>query len=311
MSREIEDLQNEVYLLKSELKKALSEIEQSYYFSNEAMENWNSLEEIPLHGHPAQTVKKIIINNHNLDFNQDLNTSSYVNVSFEEEEQEVAKLGMSVNLADQTVYPNSFQMHNKVVNMVVRLWNCPMPDDYEKYGVYAGAGTVGSTEACLLAGLALKFRWRKWYARRHQKSDGEVLAIRPNIVISSCFQAAWEKLFKYLDIEPRILYPSFSDFKINPKEIEKIVDDKTIGVVCIMGNHYGGQYDPVWEVDSVVQEVNRNKGFQIGIHVDAASGGFIAPFQEGLPAWDFRLPSVLSISTSGHKYVSLYAEPVG
>jgi glutamate decarboxylase len=121
-------------------------------------------------------------------------------------------------------------------------------------------------------------------------------------VISSCYQAAWEKLFRYMDIEPRLVQPSAQTFTIDPEHVRDKIDEHTIGVVCIMGNHYGGQYDPVWAVDEVVQEVNAAKDLQVGIHVDAASGGFIAPFQPDLPAWDFRLPSVLSISASGHKY---------
>jgi glutamate decarboxylase len=186
--------------------------------------------------------------------------------------------------------------------MIAGLWHCPEPPDMEEYGVHAGAGTVGSTEACLLAGLALKFRWREWYAKRNKLSGNAVSGIRPNLVISSCYQAAWEKLFKYMDIEPKLIHPSVKTSAIDPEEVRAAIDENTMGVVCILGNHYGGQYDPVMEVDKVVQEVNQDKGYQVGIHVDAASGGFIAPFQEGLPAWDFRLDSVLSISTSGHKY---------
>ena len=211
-------------------------------------------------------------------------------------------MGLKVNLADQTVYPQSYKMHDSVVNMIARLWNCPEPEDMDEYGVYAGAGTVGSTEACLLSGLALKFRWRTWYAKRHGLTEDQVRAVRPNLVISSCYQAAWEKLFKYMDIEPKLIHPSAGSFTVDPEHVRDAIDEHTIGVVCIMGNHYGGQFDPVWDVDNVVREVNDARGFQVGIHVDAASGGFIAPFQEELPAWDFRLPSVLSISTSGHKY---------
>ena len=159
-----------------------------------------------------------------------------------------------------------------------------------------------TTEACLLAGLALKFRWRAWYQKRHGLSDDEVRAMRPNVVISTCYQAAWEKLFKYLDIEPRLVEPSRDSFKVDPEGVRGAIDEKTMGVVCIMGNHYGGQYDPVWDVDAVVTEVNGANGWQVGIHVDAASGGFIAPFQADLPPWDFRLDNVLSISSSGHKY---------
>ena len=118
----------------------------------------------------------------------------------------------------------------------------------------------------------------------------------------SCYQAAWEKLFKYMDIEPRLLPPSVNGFKLDPEQVRDALDEHTIGVVCIMGNHYGGQYDPAADINEVVEEVNARKGYQVGIHVDAASGGFIAPFQQGVPPWDFRLNNVLSISASGHKY---------
>ena len=299
---EIEDLKQEVAALREELHRARQQADPSYYFSAEAEHDLADGARMPDAGLPAKTVKTLIENAHSLDFDQKLNTSSYVNVSFEPEEEDVALMGLKVNLADQTVYPKSYAIHDSVVNMIATLWNCPQPDDFEEYGVYAGAGTVGSTEACLLAGLALKFRWRAWYKKRHGLSDDEVRAMRPNMVISTCYQAAWEKLFKYLDIEPRLVEPSRDTFKVDPESVRGAIDEKTMAVVCIMGNHYGGQYDPVWDVDKVVTEVNGANGWQVGIHVDAASGGFIAPFQADLPPWDFRLDNVLSISSSGHKY---------
>jgi len=302
MSDEIQNLKEEVKALRAQLDEATRRAHESYYYSNAALQGWSETRQIPERGRDPKTVKSIIENTHTLDFNQKLNTSSYVNVSFEAEEEAVAMMGLRVNLADQTVYPQSYKMHDSVVNMIAHLWNCPRPADFDEYGVYAGAGTVGSTEACLLAGLALKFRWRSWYAKRNKLSADEALGVRPNMVISTCFQAAWEKLFKYMDIEPKLVRPSVGTFKVDPEQIREAIDENTIGVVCIMGNHYGGQYDPVWDVDKVVEEVNAAKGYQVGIHVDAASGGFIAPFQDGVPAWDFRLKNVLSISASGHKY---------
>jgi glutamate decarboxylase len=130
----------------------------------------------------------------------------------------------------------------------------------------------------------------------------QVLGIRPNLVISSCFQAAWEKFFRYFDVEPRFVKPSVKDFCIIPSEIAELCDDKTMGVVGILGNHYNGAYDAIWEMNDVISQVNEENGFQIGIHIDAASGGFIAPFQENMPPFDFRLSNVLSISASGHKF---------
>ena len=257
---------------------------------------------IPEESHGAQEVKSIIESDALLDFSPQLNTSSYVNVRFEKEEEQVALMGMKVNLADQTVYPQSYKIHDTLVNMIANLWHCPRPLDFSDYGVHAGACTVGSTEACLLAGLALKFRWRKWFAKRENLTESQVQKHRPNIVISTCYQAAWEKLFKYMDIDCKLIQPSSSTFKLDPEQVREAIDEYTIAVVCIMGNHYSGHYDPVWEINDIVEKVNQEKGYQVGIHVDAASGGFIAPFQKTLPPWDFRLKNVLSISASGHKY---------
>ncbi|KAL3802921.1 hypothetical protein ACHAWO_003553 [Cyclotella atomus] len=256
--------------------------------------------------HLICTQARIIDNVHLCDFNPLLNTSSYVNVTAEDEEKAVALMGSQINIADASVYPASIELHNKTVNMIANLWHAPKPAHGHNY---TGAGTVGSTEACLLAGLAHKFRWRKWYAEKHGLTDNEVLAVRPNLVISSAYQAAWEKLFRYFDIEPKIVKPDLINDKmvINAHELVAQVDEKTIAVVGILGNHYNGAYDPIWDINDELEVLNAQKGWQVGIHVDAASGGFIAPFQElsgkGTPRpFDFRLPNVLSISSSGHKF---------
>ncbi|CAE8621513.1 unnamed protein product [Polarella glacialis] len=273
-----------------------------YYASADAVHECPDDDKMPTTGNSGGHVLQMIKDQHFLESSEKLNTSSYVNVYFEHEEIEAMNLGAKINLADQTVYPQSFKMHNQVLNMVAHLWNCPRPADFAEYGAFAGAGTVGSTEACLLAGLCLKFRWRGWYAKRHGMTEEQVKGVMPNLVLSTCFQAAWEKLFRYMDVEPKFVVPSKSSFAITAEEVEKLVDEKTIGVLCILGNHYGGQYDPVWEIDELLTKLNRQKGWQVGIHVDGASGGFVAPFQPDLPAWDFRLRGVLSISASGHKF---------
>lgn len=253
-------------------------------------------ERLPVRGMDARHALAVIEDQHYLDFSERLNTASYVTVVFEPEEQEAAALGMKVNLADQTVYPQSYEIHDRCVQMIGKLWHAP--------NEASGAGTVGSTEACLLAGLALKFRWRQWYAR----TRGEAKKM-PNMVISTMFQACWEKFFRYLDVEPRFVAPSVEGceadgrgWRLDASRLDAVVDDHTIGVVCIQGNHYSGHYDRVDEIDTALQKINLDRGLQVGIHVDAASGGFVAPFQSNIPPWDFRLPTVLSISASGHKF---------
>jgi glutamate decarboxylase len=299
---EIAALQKQVEELKQMMETQNRDGGRFYASKHAAEADFEGNVSMPKEGWNGRHVMRHIKDIHELDFKERLNTSSYVNVVFEEEEFEVAKLGMQINLADQTVYPASFKLHDTCVNMVANLWNCPEPKDFAEKKVYAGAQTVGSTEACLLAGLCLKYRWREWYAKKHGLSADAVLAIRPNLIISTCFQAAWEKLFKYMDIEPKLLPTSIKTFGLRPEDVVAQADDKTIGVVCIMGNHYAGQYDSVKDVSDALTKLNAEKGFQIGIHVDGASGGFIAPFQKDIPEWDFRVPNVLSISASGHKF---------
>ena len=243
---------------------------------------------------------------HLCDFNPLLNTSSYVNVTSEPEEKAVAAMGAQINIADASVYPASIELHDRVVNMIASMWNAPKPPNGANY---SGAGTVGSTEGCLLGGLALKFRWREWYKEKHGLTDQQVLGVRPNLVISSCFQAAWEKFFRFFDVEAKVVKTNLVHDKmaVNAKDLVALCDEKTIAVVGILGNHYNGMYDPIWEIDRELELLNAEKGWQIGIHVDGASGGFIAPFQEmsgkgpcGL--FDFRLKNVLTMSGSGHKF---------
>lgn len=297
----IAELRAEVLKLRHELASRQS----TYYASPQAvapMGHGRHSAGIPTIGECAEFVSEIITQREQLDFKPRLNTSSYVNVVSEPEEEAIALLGLKVNIADQTVYPASFELHNDVLNMVARLWNCPEGPDFKKQGFHAGAGTVGSTEACLLAGLALKFRWRAWYAHNHKMDRKQVRAVYPNLVMTSMFQAAWEKFFKYMDVEPRFVHPEMLKGVVSGADIVSLCDERTLGVVCVLGNHYAGQYDPIWEINNAIRKLNTDKGFQIGIHVDAASGGFIAPFQSALPAWDFRCDQVLSISASGHKF---------
>jgi hypothetical protein len=236
MSDEVDALRDEVSRLRAQMNEIYDAEIESFHFPPAAQKDWSEVDSIPARGNSAATLQALIENAHSLDFDPRVNTSSYVNVSFEPEEEAVALLGLRVNLADQTVYPQSYKLYDRVVAMLARLWHCPEPSDFPETQIFAGAGTVGSTEACLLAGLALKFRWREWRAERDGLSDAEVLGTKPNIVISTCYQAAWEKLFKYMDIKPRLVEPSVDTFKVDPEQVRGATDENTVGR-C--GVHHG------------------------------------------------------------------------
>lgn len=176
------------------LRKRVALYDSPYYASvNHTISLNRGSHALPACGFPASHCTEFIKQAHELDFKPRLNTSSYVNVVTEPEEREMAILGLETNIADASVYPASIKIHNYVVDAICQLWNAPSPEETGEPG-YSGAGTVGSTEACLLAGLAHKFRWRKWYAARHGLTDEEMLGVKPNLIISTCFQAAWEKV---------------------------------------------------------------------------------------------------------------------
>ncbi len=298
---EADDKDTIIASLRAEIE-TLKDADRLYYASNFSIETPYDSASFPEKGIPARFAKEFLVQSHALDNKPSLNTSSYVNVVFEPEENEVALMGLTINLADGSVYPTSVRLHDRVVGMIANLWNCPKPLDGGT--VYSGSGTVGSTEACLLAGLALKFRWRKWYAAKYGLTAEQVVQVVPNIVLSSVYQAAWEKFFRYFDVAPRFIKPTLANkMRMEPKNtLPSLCDEKTIAVVGILGNHYNGAYDPIWEINDIVEKINAKRGYQIGIHIDAASGGFTAPFQKNMPPFDFKLKNVLSISASGHKF---------
>lgn len=294
-------LQARIDELESSAQRQFSD-DTTFYASDRAIISSETYDTLPTNGMTARHVKEILTQASQCNFSPRLNTSSYVNVVSEPEEKDVAIMGAEVNLADASVYPASIKIHDRVVDMIAKMWHTPSPEVAGDH--YTGAGTVGSTEACLLSGLALKFRWRDWYKSKHGMTDAEVQAVKPNIVISTAYQAAWEKFFRYFDVDAKLVKASLLDNKmaVDAKDLVSHCDDKTIGVVCILGNHYNGVFDPVWEVNDELTKVNEEKGLQVGIHVDAASGGFIAPFIDMKHAYDFRLENVLTMSTSGHKF---------
>jgi glutamate decarboxylase len=173
--------------------------------------------------------------------------------------------------------------------MVGRLFNAPVGGD-DKNGA-VGTSTVGSSEAIMLAVLAMKKRWKNRRIAEGKPYD------RPNIVMSSAVQVCWEKATRYFEVEEKLVYCTEDRYVIDPEETVNLVDENTIGICCILGTTYTGEYEDVKAVNDLLIQ----KGLDTPIHVDAASGGFVAPFVVPDLAWDFRLERVVSINVSGHK----------
>jgi glutamate decarboxylase len=229
-----------------------------------------------------------------LDGNARLNLATFVSTWMEPEAGRLMSECFDKNMIDKDEYPRTAELEERCVRMLAGLWHADDPHHA------VGCSTTGSSEACMLAGLALKRRWQK--ARRAAGKPAE----RPNIVMGINVQICWEKFANFFEVEPRYVPMRGDRFTLSAEEAVKLVDENTIGVVAILGSTFDGSYEPVAEVCAALDELAARTGTDVPVHVDGASGGMIAPFLDPDLEWDFRLPRVASINTSGHKYGLVY-----
>ncbi|OPF50896.1 glutamate decarboxylase [Clostridium baratii] len=228
--------------------------------------------------------------------NARLNLATFCQTYMEDEATKLMAETLEKNAIDKSEYPQTTELENRCVNIIADLWHAPENMNY------LGTSTVGSSEACMLGGMAMKFRWRN----RAKALGMDVNNRKPNLVVSSGFQVCWEKFCVYWDIEMRLVPLDEEHMSLDVDKVLDYVDDYTIGVVGILGITYTGKYDDIKKLDAVLEEYNKTAKISVPIHVDAASGGLFAPFIEPDLEWDFRLKNVVSISTSGHKYGLVY-----
>ncbi|CEF51573.1 glutamate decarboxylase [Lactococcus garvieae] len=225
--------------------------------------------------------------------NARLNLATFCQTYMEPEAVKLMSQTLEKNAIDKSEYPRTTEIENRCVNMIADLWNASENEQF------MGTSTIGSSEACMLGGMAMKFSWRK----RAEKLGLDINAKKPNLVISSGYQVCWEKFCVYWDIEMREVPMDKNHMSINLDKVMDYVDEYTIGIVGIT---YTGRYDDIKALDKLVEEHNKRTDYKVYIHVDAASGGLYAPFVEPHLKWDFRLKNVISINTSGHKYGLVY-----
>ena len=243
---------------------------------------------------PSYMAKQFIQDELSLEGVPLLNLASFANTWMEPEANELILQCLNKNFIDHDEYPQVEKIHERCIHMLAGLLNAQASDNY------AGTATIGSSEAIMLAGLAHKFSWRN--KRQHAGLNSS----KPNIVMGADVQICWDKFARYFDVEPRIIPLNENKFIITAKEVEPLIDENTICVAAILGTTFTGEYDEIEEINNLLIRIKDEKGWDIPLHVDAASGGFIAMFLDQGIRWDFRLEQVKSINLSGHKYGLVY-----
>src|SRR5580693_2077874 len=240
-----------------------------------------------------QAVYQAIHNQLILDGNSQQNLATFCTTWIEPEVKQLMDESADKNMIDKDEYPQTAAIEERCVHMLADLWNSPAA------ATTIGCSTTGSSEAAMLGGLALKWNWRKKRLRQ-AKPVGQ-----PNLVCGPV-HVCWQQFARYFDVELRQIPCERNRLLMSPEEVVKRCDENTIGVVPTLGVTYTLQFEPVRSVAQALDDLQARTGLDVPIHVDAASGGFVAPFLQPDLLWDFRLPRVKSINSSGHKYGLVY-----
>jgi glutamate decarboxylase len=249
---------------------------------------------IPSGETPPEIAYQIVHDELMLDGNARMNLATFVTTWMDPQAQRLMAESFDKNMIDKDEYPQTAELESRCVEILSRLWHAP---DAERA---TGCSTTGSSEAAMLGGLALKRRWQQ--ARRAEGKPAD----RPNLVMGINVQVCWEKFANYWDVEMRLVPMEGERFNLSAEEAVKLCDENTIGVVAILGSTFDGSYEPVAEICAALDDLQARTGLDIPVHVDGASGAFVAPFIDPDLTWDFALPRVSSINASGHKYGLVY-----
>jgi glutamate decarboxylase len=247
---------------------------------------------LPEHELAPELAHQLVHDELMLDGNARLNLATFVTTWMEPHAVALMTETADKNMIDKDEYPRTAELERRCARMLADLWHAPDP------ATAPGCSTAGSSEACMLAGLALKRRWRA----RVGPDPGR----RPNIVMGANVQVCWDKFANYFEVEPRLVPMQGTRLHLDAEQARAHVDEDTIGVVAILGSTFDGSYEPVAEICAALDDLAAGGGPDVPVHVDGASGAMIAPFLDPDLIWDFRLPRVASINTSGHKYGLVY-----
>lgn len=264
-------------------------------FASQQMKEPVASEYIPKKGTPAPVAYQIVKDETFPQTQPRLNLATFVTTYMDDYGTRLMNEAVGINYIDETEYPRVAVMCGRCINMIANMWNTPEKGDWK-----TGAVGIGSSEACMLGGVAAWLRWRE-----RRKAAGKPFD-KPNLVMSAAYQVVWEKFCQLWQIEMRTVPITHKHPTLNIEQALRLCDENTICIVPIAGVTWTGMNDDIEALDFALDGYNAKTGYDIPIHVDAASGGFILPFLNPDKKWDFRLKWVLSISTSGHKYGLVY-----
>jgi glutamate decarboxylase len=220
------------------------------------------------------------------------NLATFVTTWMEPEAQRIIGGNLYRNFIDHAEYPISAEIEQRCIRMLADLFHAP--------GETTGARTQGSSEAIMLGALSLKWKWK-------QRREAESKPVdKPNLIFGGDVHVVWEKFCRYFDVEPRIVPLQPGKYTIGPEDVEPHVDENTIGVAAVLGTTFTGHADDIVGIDKLLVDLKGDRGLDVPLHVDAASGGFVWPFLYPDSEWDFRLEQVRSINVSGHKFGLVY-----
>jgi glutamate decarboxylase len=248
--------------------------------------------EFPKSGMPALDAMRLVDEELVLEGDPWRNLATFVTTWMEPEAQRIISENLYRNFIDHAEYPISAEIEQRCVRMLADLYHAP--------GETTGCRTQGSSEAIMLGALSLKWKWKE--RREAAKKSTE----KPNLVFGGDVHVVWEKFCRYFDVEPRIVRLREDKYVIGPEDVEAHVDENTIGVAAVLGTTFTGHADDIAGINDLLVRLRDEKGHDVPLHVDAASGGFVWPFLYPHSEWDFRLEQVRSINVSGHKFGLVY-----
>src|SRR3954451_3906931 len=255
------------------------------------------IEEVPSRTFPesgmsAQEAMRLVAEDLALEGDPARNLATFVTTWMEPEARRIISDNLHRNFIDHAEYPRTAEIEQRCIRMLADLFHAP--------GEATGARTQGSSEAIMLGSLSLKWNWRK-----RREAAGESTT-HPNLIFGGDVHVVWEKFCRYFDVEPRIVPLRSGKYTIGPEDVEPHIDENTIGVAAVLGTTFTGHRDDIVGINDLLVRIKTERGIDVPLHVDGASGGFVWPFLYPHSEWDFRLEQVRSINVSGHKFGLVY-----